>query len=585
MNSFWKITRGELDKIFVRPSIFVMVGFFIIAIVVSTFMFNPSPRADLANLTNIEGNAVTDVYNQFNSNQHKQVYDNNLLNTTEMLDFYSGITNENAISKSELLEVMANVNDRFESYKRKYALSTQSTIESVVTAKNELKNSVVLLNSQYSKCNNRFLQFFITNSNNEKILTDLNNLILCLSTQGDERNKEHHRNIIENIDNNEYLVRIKKCINKLVEVTVPQEILKNLKKDYLTAGITRRNEIFDSITEYYNKSVLSSEYNLSDKNVDQIKTLCDNYKLLTIQIVNIINNEILLNIVKDKTTANLSNYTYVTLYDFNKYQTNEALARDKYYFANNSYSYQYANVFQSNVNSNEKTNAYDFMYFALEFLSFIIVIFCVVVGAGMISGESVGGTMKMLAIRPYRRDKIITGKLMGTFLLGAIFLIIGGITTLIIGARLYGLNSSPVLMIFDATTVSTISPFPLFLIFISLLLVRIIMYTILAVFISTAFKSNVAAVIISVMLYVFIALFGNLFGSSAVYGYLPFANVDLFRFFGGEFVTTNGSILGLDFSCPLQPDSNFYLSLGIVVTFIVILLVATYIIFKRRDIE
>ena len=67
MNSFWKITRGELDKIFLRPAIFVMTGFFVIAIVISIFMFNPQERTDLANLANVKGDTVTEVYNNFNN--------------------------------------------------------------------------------------------------------------------------------------------------------------------------------------------------------------------------------------------------------------------------------------------------------------------------------------------------------------------------------------------------------------------------------------------------------------------------------------------------------------------------------------
>ena len=67
---------------------------------------------------------------------------------------------------------------------------------------------------------------------------------------------------------------------------------------------------------------------------------------------------------------------------------------------------------------------------------------------------------------------------------------------------------------------------------------------------------------------------------------VPFMDIYLlFRYLGGEYVSTTGSILGLDFSCPIQPDSNFYLSLGIVGVFVAILLVATYIIFNKRDIE
>ena len=584
MNSFWKITRGELDKIFVRPAIFVMTGFFVLAIVVSALMFAPSPRADSANFANIDGKSVVEVYNNFNSNQHKKIYDDELSNVLTMLNFYSQ-NGSVFINKKDLTDAISNINSTFEDYQRKTALSNSGSMDSVISVKNQLTKQINDLNKNYKTINNSFLQLLITKNNNEITLNTLNDFLLTVSIDGDEQNKEHHLHIIETIDSHKFISNLIGLISKIEDVNIDKKTIATLKTDYYDVANTRKTTIGNAINSLYTSASSDAEINLNEKKINEIKTLCDNYKLLINQVSSIIDDKILLEIVGSKNTSNLSNLSYAELSKFNKYKTNEDLTRNIYYFTNETYSYQYANVFQSNTNSNYKTNAFDFMYYALEFLSFIIIIFCVVIGSGMISGEVTGGTMKMLAIRPYRRSKIITGKLMGTFLMGVIFLLIGTITTFIIGARMYGLDSAPVLMIFNAESATTISATGLFFIFLALLLVRIIVYTTLAVFISTAFKSNVAAVIISVMIYIFVALFGNLFGDSAVYGYLPFANVDLFRYLGGEYVSTTGSILGLDFSCPIQPDSNFYLSLGIVGVFVAILLVATYIIFNKRDIE
>ncbi len=583
MNSFWKITRGELDKIFVRPAIFVMTGFFVLAIVVAALMFDPSPRSDSANFANVDGKTIVEVYNNFNSNQHKQVYDDELANVLTMLNFYSQ-SESTFINKKDLADAIGEINSTFDDYQRKTALSYTGAMDSVIVVKNQLVSQINDLNKNYKTINHNFLQMFITKSNNETTLNTLNDFLLTVSVDGDEQDKEHHLHIIETIDNHKFIANLTGLIAKIEDVQIDEKTIATLKSDYYEVANTRKTTIENEINSIYASALSDTEINLNEKKIEEIKTLCDNYKLLIDQATTIIDDKILLEIVGSKSTSNLSNLSYTELSKFNKYKTNEDLTRNIYYFTNETYSYQYANVFQSNTNSNYKTNAFDFMYYALEFLSFIIVIFCVVIGAGMISGEVTGGTMKMLAIRPYRRSKIITGKLMGTFLMGVIFLLIGAITTFIIGARMYGLDSAPVLMIFNAESAATISATGLFFIFLALLLVRIIVYTILAVFISTAFKSNVAAVIISVMIYIFVALFGNLFGDSVVYGYLPFANVDLFRYLGGEYVSTNGSILGLDFSCPIQPDSNFYLSLGIVGAFVAIILAATYIIFSKRDI-
>ena len=47
------------------------------------------------------------------------------------------------------------------------------------------------------------------------------------------------------------------------------------------------------------------------------------------------------------------------------------------------------------------------MYFTLEIASFLIIAFTVVIGAGMIAKEYSDGTIKLLAIRPFNRNKIV----------------------------------------------------------------------------------------------------------------------------------------------------------------------------------
>ena len=584
MNSFLKITRGELDKIFVRPAIFIMTGFFVLAIVASVLMFNPSPRNDLYQLANIEGNTVIEAYTNFNNNQNKLVYDQELKANYDTINFYLGNDN-NEVTKETLVNSITSIQESYNKYNNLVSNYVEGSMAEIIEAENTLQNSILNLIDEYSKINSNFLTLLVTEKSNDKMINSLNQFKNEFMISEGTQDIEHHKRILNSIKSNNYISNIDEIINNITSVSISKELLEKIQSNYLDVAQIRINDIYNDIISLYNKAIADEELNTSDNYINEIKTYANNYKLTINQTTSILNDNLFLEIFDGMSTSKVRQFIYEDLNTFNRYQVKENLTKNEYLFDNQKFSYEYANVFQSNVNSNDKTNAFDFMYYALEFLSFVIIIFCVIIGSGMIAGETSGGTMKMLAIRPYKRSKIITGKLFATFLLGVIFLIIGTLTTFIIGARLYGLNSLPILLIFNAETVSTISAGSLFAIFLALLLVRIIVYTILAVFISTAFKSNVAAVIISVIIYVFVALFGNLFGESVIYGYLPFANVDLFRYLGGEFVTSGGSVLGLDFSCPIQPDSNFYISLIIVAVFVAILLALTYIIFKKRDIE
>lgn len=586
MNTFWKITRGELDKIFVRPAIFVMTGFFIVAIVISIFMFDPVRRTDLTELANIEGNTVNQVYANFNNNQNKLVFDKKLSDLNTMIEFYSGDDSSTTVTKDDLTTLLTNVENNLNSYATLVKNYTDGSKNAINNAKSTLQNSVKEIITAFNNAfTQNYMSFFITTKGYDSTIKYLNQLNDAVITAGDTESIEYHQRIISNINDRKLLTNLKKNVTAIEAVSLKKEFVLELKQSYYDVAVERTSQIDSEIKALNIKANNSEEINKNVQDINTIKTYADNYKLTIDEAYNLVYDKIMLQIVKGKSNSALSKYYGYDISDFNKYQTKETITRNDYLFANSVYSYEFANVFQSNAISNQKTNAYDFMYYALEFLSFIIVIFCVILGSSMISGETSGGTMRMLAIRPFRRSKILTGKLMATFLIGVIFLIIGALTTFIIGARLYGLSSMPVLVIFNAETATTMSAFALFLIFLLTLLVRIITYTILAVFISTAFKSNIAAIIISIMIYLFVALFGNLFGESVYYGYLPFANVDIFRFLGGEYVSSTGNILGIDFSCPIQPDTNFYISISINIVFVAILLIATYNIFKKRDVE
>lgn len=580
MNFWLKITRGELDKIFVRPAIFVMTGFFIIAIVLSLFLFNPTERNDYNDLANIQGESVLEVYNNFYNNQNKIEFDKDLTFTTDLLNFY--LTKDNAITKSMLLENFQKLNNVLNAYKQN--IIEKENIQAINENLGLIKIDIESLMAQYDKAKNQYLFLLIKNNNNEKILNGLNQLNNIFNTFGDSNDIEFHKRLVGLENEKKCMENINKALNGITEVEVNKSILDDSQL-ILSQTQEKSETILLNFQNLYDSALNDDVLNKSAEKVATAKQFADNYKSLLVLSKHLISDKIILNVTSDYSNSQIKSYINPELKSFNRYEIKENIVRNQYLFNNDSFRYQYANVFNSNTSSNEKTNAYDFMFFALEFLSFVIIIFCVVIGSTMISGESTSGTLKMLAIRPYKRHKIVTGKLSATMFLGIIFLMIGTLASFLIGLRLYGMGSAPILVIFNAQTATTMSASALFMIYLLTLLFRIFFYSILAIFISTAFRSNIGAIIISVLIYLFIALFGNIFGESVFYGYLPFANVDMFRFLGGEFVNSSGNILGIDFSSPILPDSNFYISLIISVIFVTILTIATYIIFKKRDIS
>ena len=268
-----------------------------------------------------------------------------------------------------------------------------------------------------------------------------------------------------------------------------------------------------------------------------------------------------------------------------KYSINERKLICKYYLETNKYAFEYANPLSLTISSSFETNVYDFMYFALELCSFIIIIYVIYLGATMITGEYASGTMKLLAIRPYSRRKILFSKLLATCLIGLIFLIITFIVTFISCGILFSLNSLPMLLMFNAQTITSTSPIVVMIILFICKSIEIIFYAIFALSISTLFKSNSGSVIISILIY-FVSIILTMFTTSlGIIKFIPFVNTNLFGYFGSHMITSSNNVVANMFSKVLANDMNIYISFVIILLFSALLYLLTNYVFKKRDIK
>ena len=216
----------------------------------------------------------------------------------------------------------------------------------------------------------------------------------------------------------------------------------------------------------------------------------------------------------------------------------------------------------------------------------IIIAFTVVLGAGMIAKEQSEGTIKLLAIRPYKRWKILISKTLATLFFGFVFMFISVIVALITGIIAYGISFSPVLVVFNATSVFTLPVWVVLLIYLASLMIRIWLYSLLAIAISTIFNSYVASVCIAVGIYLANIVVTFVSKGATWLRYNIFANIDLFKYFGGSFSTSFNSMQNLTnlFASPVFPGTNFGISLAIIVSLIAILNIAMLTVFNKKDI-
>ncbi len=460
-----------------------------------------------------------------------------------------------------------------------YETSTKSSIpgkEVWIRNKNNLKASINAYKDYLEVVtDNTYPLITIDKSSKASIDELLNSALDALSIPlTDEGLYSSHQRAFENLAKL-YLIN---NLNSLTNAKISQVMVNNhLINDYqkIQTKVTENKEnLVTKITELKN-----------DEAVSNIQKAITEYYLLSESYSSYIYDKTIVSITENYEKSEYENFYKLKLDEYNKYQVSEQISLNAYYIENNTYENSYLNNFSFNQKSDTKdTNAYDFMYFAMEICTVVIMIFAVMLMCNLITGESESGTIKLLLVRPYKRSKIITAKLLATLFFVTVFMVFSSVISFVGGYFLFGLPSSNVLAVFNATSVFEIHPLALMVINILTLLLDIIFFVVIALMIAVLFK-NYAGSISAVLVVVIVNYVLNiLFGGTIWYSVLPGMNLHLFKYFGNTFVSMGtASVLETIFITTIESSMTFVFSVLINLAYLVIALAISYSVFHKRD--
>jgi len=382
------------------------------------------------------------------------------------------------------------------------------------------------------------------------------------------------------------IINLKELTGKINNLKYSSENLQNILNKYTNSNNEYKSEILTNINLNLNEATLDEEFNISLSNINSTKDLAIKYLSSDNNLYNILKESLLLEASSSYTDKEIS--TYIKFEDFNRYSHQENLVRYQYLYENNLTDNNFATVYSFNGVSGSSVNTFDYMYFTMEIASFLIIAFVVVIGAGMIAKEYSDGTIKLLAIRPFNRNKIVLAKVLATMFLAFLFILIVGIVSLITGCILYGGITFPSMIItLNASLTLTLPNWVVFLIYILCLLIKIWIFALLAIAISILFKSYVLSVCLSAGIYILNIIITFVSKGAAWLKYNIFANLDLFKFFGGSFTQTytEGQNLNNLFVSPVFADTSIWTSVIIISVLAIILNTIIFTVFKHRDIN
>lgn len=362
----------------------------------------------------------------------------------------------------------------------------------------------------------------------------------------------------------------------IVQVSIPTRTISNLKT-YGTKVETNRTKILENIEE-----------RRVDESIKNIQKDITDYSLLGVSYVNLVSERILSSITSVYDQSTYKNFYGYNFDEFNKFESQESITKNEYYIDNNVYENSYLNNFSYSQNSGNKTNMYDFAYFSMELCTLIIIIFSMMLVCNLITGETESGTIKLLLVRPYRRSKILTAKLLATIFFVITFMLFSSVLTLVGGYFLFGSTTAPILAIFNGTLAFEISPMGMMMLDILFLTLDVIFFVLLALMISVICRNYAGSISCSLVVLIINLAFNFLFNNTFWYTLLPGMNLHLFKYFGNSFIPSNiaGSIAGVIRSLlitGIQTSMNFWFSLIISGIYSVVFVSISYAVFQKRD--
>ena len=629
--NFFRLLKGELNKILMRPILYIITGFVIVGIIFSYFQFNLSERenneAYFEKYSTCE--TVSQIYSTFNDNTNNfgknkadeevntakelfnsaQYYDDKFepgeRTIKEYFDYLIGYHQQ--ANPSEYTSLLSAYNHYMSEQNFNININNDnapdSEIEALLNFIGPIDNSGISYTIPDSYKDNNLTavyQYVSDLVTNHKILIPTKDYekITNIYTQVEKEIISASRTNFKNLSSHQTHNRIREFLEEFNIIQTLQTFSDNIKLKSFSEKDTTKILANISKAETYltelNDQIVKIKNDGTEEDYDKIKELCVRYYLVANNVNKYVNN-----IIIYEPVLNLPDKEIHTLYGYkndpsnptsesalNIYSVKETLSKQSYLMNHNAVSSDYANVFNNSQNSNDEANAFDLVHFGLQITSIIIIIFTVVLAAGMVAGEHSQGTLKLLMIRPYSRSKVLTSKLLATLIFASIFLVFSALILFIIGWAFYGVNFTPVLAVFNGTGAFVVSPIVLLLIDILSILIKTAMFVAISLAISAIFRNNVGAVSISIILFFLITILGMIFANSFWYGFLPLSNLDLFKFFGGSFIGSgNSTILTALFSSNIYHDVGFYYSLGATFISMALIITLTYIIFKLREIK
>ncbi|MGG0890068.1 ABC transporter permease [Cytobacillus horneckiae] len=225
---------------------------------------------------------------------------------------------------------------------------------------------------------------------------------------------------------------------------------------------------------------------------------------------------------------------------------------------------------ENNLSPNQDYSSLSFIADMSSLIDFVG-LFMIIIAGGIVASEFTWGTIKLLLIRPIKREKILVSKYITMLLFGGSLLLLLFVFSGLLGVLLFGTGgqSSSYLNYQDGTVTEQSMLFHLMKVY-GLSSINMIMLATMAFMISAAFRSSSLAIGLSIFLMFVGGQVTQLVAMKYEWAkFSLFANTDLFQYFEGT---------------PMLPGMTLGFSIIMLIIYFLLFQAVAFLMFKKRDV-
>lgn len=559
-----KTTSIELKKYFKHPATYIVAALLILVMLISIMVYKPTLETDTSIKSRYETilkgkTAYEDVYNYFTGEDGSDLSLKALKNNLQgcLLEEYNP-SNEDNNTKLKLnnyitsIETILNKNTH-----------TQSDISFIKSDLNLFENILETATSKYGNFN--------------AVITDTarTNIKNCIKSAIDITDNVAYsiQDKIAEFKSTAVVNSLKTNLNGL-ENYLPSAQDYEKAKEYQAKGL----KLFNETVEKFNK-LPNTNGNL-DELYSYIEACSKVYDYTFFIVTNLVKTSAI-NVIGESKAKQFGPLNNLNLYEYK-----EQIVKYEYllnYFEENGTYLNYVEPINISYTFIDNVNIADYVGFVCTLCTFVIVLYVSIMGAINVNSEFKLGTMRMIATKPIKKSSIISGKIWATIFYGLILLLLTFIISVIMGGIAYGFSTAPVLLIINASIVFECNVFIELILFLLTLIIQVVLFASIGILISTLINNKIIAATVSSIIY-FVSIVFNIVKINI--SFLPFTNINLWKYFGGSFlITNNKNFFSLLFSSTPTATNTIILNIISFVIFIILAQIITHIVFKKKEIR